>query len=169
MLQIFKTQVTGRLQAINERQAEAIEDGARLLAQAAFTGGNIYIGGFGEMEVMTIEAFRGGDQWNIPFHVLPPIDQIQTVTPQDRVILASRFSHDEEACTAARALTAQAIPFLSLTTVREESDELAALAEVAIDLKVKTGLIPQDDGSRIGYPASLVALYSFFLLSLDVN
>ncbi|MBR3379532.1 MAG: DUF2529 family protein, partial [Bacillus sp. (in: Bacteria)] len=38
MLKIFTTQLSGIFSRIGEKQAEAIEDGARLLAQAVVSG-----------------------------------------------------------------------------------------------------------------------------------
>ncbi|MGV2541605.1 DUF2529 family protein, partial [Bacillus pumilus] len=50
------TQLSGLFSRIGEKQAQAIEDGARLLAQAAVSGHAVYFHGKNELAAVTLEA-----------------------------------------------------------------------------------------------------------------
>ena len=62
----------------------------------------------------------------------------------DRVLLITRYSSDPQALQLAKQLSEKQIPFVSICTQMEESDEtLVELADVHIDLQLKKGLASQ--------------------------
>ncbi|WP_100405751.1 DUF2529 family protein [Bacillus solitudinis] len=167
MIQIFTTQLTGLMKAIQEKQIDSLEDAGRLLAQTIIAKGTVYVYGTKEMAAVSAEALYGKEALGT---FLPLANQGNMHTPgvQDRVLLVSRSS-DEDILVLARDLYKNSIPFVAISTVEEADDELVTLADVHINLDVTRSLVPQDDGSKIGYPASLIALYTFFCLHLTIH
>ncbi|KMK78231.1 DUF2529 family protein [Alkalihalobacillus pseudalcaliphilus] len=170
MIQIFTTQIQGLMKQIQTKQEEAIEDGARLLAQARVGDGFIYIHGDLEMKAVEMEALYGADQ--LP-HIKPlqVNGQLADVGMNDRILYISRNSEEPKAIETLKPLSEKGIPIVAMGTVfdEDEQDSVHHLADVFINLQVKRSLVPLDDGTRIGYPASLVALYTFFYLSLTLK
>lgn len=166
MLKMFTTQLNGLFQRIADKEAEQIEDGARLLAQASVGEGRIYIKGFQEMKAVEAEAVSGTDSFN---HC-EPFDSATELTESDRVLLISRFAHDTEALDIAANLEEQGIPFVAVAgLVAAEGHSLADLADVFIDTKLTKGLLPGENGDRTGFPASMAALYIYFAMKLTVD
>lgn len=167
MLRIFTTQVTGATKALLHKE-EDIEDAARLLCQALASDDHVYIAAFGEMKAIEAEAVHGHE-------ALPNVHSldeygIDSVTERDRVVLATRFSHDEEAVQLARKLARRGIPFLSITTITDNDEaSLVSYSDQTLDLNLHQGLVPDEDGTRVGYPASLLGLHAYFLLALTVR
>ncbi|RKJ13172.1 DUF2529 family protein, partial [Butyricicoccus sp. 1XD8-22] len=61
MLKMLSTQLTGLFLKLKEKEELALEDGARLLAQATAGEGKIYFKGFNEMEGIIHEAIEGAE------------------------------------------------------------------------------------------------------------
>ncbi len=78
MLKMFSTQVSGLFKRIQEQNEFALEDGARLLAQAAVGDGTIYLCGIGEMAAVEAEATKGAE----PLAFVKNWRDIQEVTPE---------------------------------------------------------------------------------------
>ncbi len=169
MLKIFTTQLTGALKKVLDQNEFSFEDAARLLAQGPAGNGNIYLLGFGEMKAVAHEALEGAE----PLHSAKIItaDRLKELTNADRVILLSRYSSDEEAITAASVLAEKGIPFVAAASVleKENSGGLAALADVHIDLGLIKGLLPDEDGSRFGFPSSILGLFVYFCLKFTIE
>ncbi len=166
MLKIFSTQVNNLFQKIMEKEEFNIEDGARLLAQAAVGEGAIYIHGFGEMDGVTKEAVQGVE----PLPKVAAYESNITLTHEDRFLLFSRNSTDQEAIELAQKLQMESIPFVAVSTiVASDTDSLETLADIHIDLRVARGLIPKDDGNRTGYPTLLVALFAYFGIKFTIE
>ncbi|WP_413377852.1 DUF2529 family protein [Alkalihalobacillus sp. 1P02AB] len=172
MIQIFTTQIQGLMKQIKDKQEEAIEDGARLLAQARVGSSSIYVHGIKEMGVIEHEALFGVDHLS---HIKPLLcddEKIVSLDVNDRVLLASRYTNEPEALKIAKKLKEEGIPFVTISTLEEKdatSEGLDTLADVFIHLNVKKPVVPLDDGTRTGYPASLIALYTYFCLALTLK
>ncbi|KGA96040.1 hypothetical protein AJ85_01830 [Alkalihalobacillus alcalophilus ATCC 27647 = CGMCC 1.3604] len=171
MIQIFTTQIQGLMKQIKDKQEEAIEDGARLLAQARVGSSSIYVHGTKEMGVIEQEALSGEDHL---IHIKPLLceEKVVSLDVNDRVLLASRYTTDPDAIKIAKDLKEKGIPFVAISTLKEveaTSEGLDTLADVFIHLNVKKPVVPLDDGTRTGYPASLIALYTYFCLALTLK
>ena len=112
MLKIFSTQVNNLFQKIMEKEEFNIEDGARLLAQAAVGAGTIYIHGFHEMDGVTKEAVHGIE----PLVKAAPYESTIPLTHEDRFLLFSRYSTDQEAIELAQKLKVEDIPFVAVSS-----------------------------------------------------
>lgn len=84
MLKIFTTQLAGIFSRIQDKESEAIEDGARLLAQAAVSGHTIYLYGANEMQGILCEAELGSEP--MPSVKAFP-DTADSITESDRVLM----------------------------------------------------------------------------------
>lgn len=166
MLKIFTTQLLGVFNKIQDQEEINFEDGARLLAQAAIADGSLYIYGAGEMGGIITEALYSQE----PLPNAAPLfkdGQMAEMKPSDRVIIVSRFSHDPETVALAKTLAESGIPTVSIAAVSktEEGESLENITDVHIDTKLLKPLIPDDDGSRYGFPALLCSLYAYYGLT----
>ncbi|MBT2678592.1 DUF2529 domain-containing protein [Bacillus sp. ISL-35] len=165
MLKMFSTQLAGLFNRLMEKEEFPIEDGARLLAQAAAGEGKIHIFGTGEMKAVELEAVHGEE----PLQSAAILSEETEVEAADRVLIVSRYADDEEAVKMAGILQEKGIPFVAISTVRNENEGLNTLADVHIDLRIKKGLLPDDVGNRIGYPTSVAALFIYFGLKFTIE
>ncbi|WP_075983210.1 DUF2529 domain-containing protein [Bacillus massilinigeriensis] len=169
MLKMFTTQLQGLFKRIQEKEEMAMEDGARLLAQAAIGEGKIYIVGINEMKAVEIEALYGAEPFKGVYE-WQGIESISTLTNADRVILISRFSHDEQACQIGQGLSDNNIPFVSISSeISSDQSSLVQLADVHIDLRLTKGLLPNNEGNRYGFPSSMAALFAYYALKYTLE
>lgn len=158
LLKIFSTQLTGYFQKMITEEELNIEEGARILAQTIMNEGTIYIKGFREMSSIELEATQGEEP--LPHAHLLDTEEIH---PIDCVLLASRFSTDEEAVALAKKLQEKGIPLIGISTQKKEAeDSLQEYADVHIDTKLIRKLLPADDGSRFGYPSIMTGLFAYY-------
>lgn len=155
MLKMFGTQLTGLFKRIQEKEGEAIEDGARVLAQAAVGEGAIYIKGFGEMETAAENALKGPE----PMAAARPWEEGTDASGADRVLVFTRLSTDTEAVEFAKKLAEQGILFVAISGSTEGSENLTELADVHIDTHCTKPLLPGENGERVGFPSALAALF----------
>ncbi len=166
MLKMFSTQLTGLFKRLQEKEEFSIEDSARLLAQAAAGEGKIYIHGTKEMTGIGCEATQSQE----PLRDAAILQKADEITETDRVIIFSMNSDDEEALGLAKTLAEKGIPFVAVSTaVAEGSESLADLADVHIDLKLTKGLLPDEEGNRFGYPASMAALFVYYGIKFTIE
>lgn len=167
MLKMFSTQLTGLFNRLQEKEEFPIEDGARLLAQAAAGEGKVYLFGTGEMKAVELEAVYGEE----PLQAAAILNEDTELKPTDRVLVVSRYADDEDAVRVAYDLQEKGIPFVAISTVRNESeaDSLKEMADVHIDLRIKKGLLPDETGNRVGFPTSMAALYVYFGLKFTIE
>jgi uncharacterized phosphosugar-binding protein len=167
MIKMFTTQLSGLFNRIADKEEFSIEDGARLLAQASVGEGNIYIKGFQEMESITLEALYGQE----PLNTAKALDNSDTLTEADRVLLVTRFSNDEEPLALAKQLIDKGIPFTAVSGVAAgEGESLAELADIHIDTRLVKGMLPGEElGERVGFPSSIAALYIYHLLKFSLE
>jgi uncharacterized phosphosugar-binding protein len=169
MLKMFTTQLTGVLKKISEKEALAVEDAARLLAQGPAGNGNICLLCFGEMKAAAYEALEGAE--GLHSAKIVTADNLDVLTNADRVLILSRFSTDKEAVNAASALIERGIPFAAVSSVleKEETGDLTDLADVHIDLGLIKGLLPDEEGGRFGFPSSILGLFVYFCLKFTID
>lgn len=166
MLKIFTTQLTGYFHRIFEQEEFQIEDGARLLTQAAVGEGSIYIYGTGEMAGILQEALNGAE----PLPFVKPLQNLDEVSNADRVFLFSRFSHDADIIEKAKELSNKGIQMVGVSTIIEsEGDSLDDFVDIHIDTKLKKPLIPTEDGGRIGFPSLMLSLYVYYCLTFTIK
>jgi hypothetical protein len=160
MLKMFTTQLTGLFKRIEEKEEYSFEDGARLLAQ-----GPIYIFATKEMKAVEYEALEGAE----PFQGVKIFEGVEELTDSDRVLMFTRYSNDTAALEVAAQLQEKGIPFVAVTSAVPEGRELLELADLAIDLRLTKGLLPDDLGNRYGYPSAMAALFVYFGLKFTIE
>jgi hypothetical protein len=172
MLKMFTTQLTGVFKKIDEKEEFAFEDGARLLAQAPAGDGSIYLFATKEMRAVEFEALAGAEPLT-GVKVLTDTDAagMAELSDADRVLLFTRTSQDEGAVEAARLLQEKMIPLVAVSTVMDAGAEndLRTLADVHIDLRLTKSLLPDDVGSRYGYPSAMAALFVYHGLKFTID
>lgn len=168
MLKMFSTQLAGLFKRLQEKEEFSIEDGARLLAQAAAGQGSIYIFGKNEMSAIGHEAVFGAEPLSSAKILTEDAEETE---PADRVLIASRYADDAGAVKLAHKLREKGIPFVAISTVRPEmsGSGLDSLADVHIDLGLTKGLLPDETGNRVGFPASIAALFIYYGLKFTIE
>lgn len=158
MSKILTTQLSGLLQRITQNEEEAIEETARLLAQAGIGEGNVYFACFGEMQVVELNACQAVEG----FTKLVPWTKDTVITEADRVCIFTRSAHDEDALSLAQQLNNQFIPFAAVASeVANSENPLADLAYTYISTRIRGGLLPNDLGNRIVVPHAIAALFVY--------
>ncbi|WP_404330479.1 DUF2529 domain-containing protein [Mesobacillus maritimus] len=169
MLKMFSTQLSGLFKRLQEKEEFSIEDGARLLAQAAAGEGVIYLYGAGEMGAVPLEAVHGVEP--LKGAALLQASQISEVTSADRVLIVTRHSNDSEAVKLAQDLQNRGLSFVAISSAINSGDEpgLDTLADVHIDLKITKGMLPDEFGNRFGQPTSMAALFVYYGLKFTID
>ncbi|WP_307000375.1 DUF2529 domain-containing protein [Lederbergia panacisoli] len=163
---MFTTQLAGLFKRIFDKEELNIEDGARLLAQAPVGEGSIYIKGFKEMEGVVLEALEGAEPLKSAF----PFESAEKLTNADRVLLVTRFADDEGALLLSENLVEKNIPFVVIAgDNKPQGNSLANLADVFIQTCLVKPLLPTEDGSRVGFPSLMAALYIYFSLKFSIE
>ncbi|MFX3624408.1 MAG: DUF2529 domain-containing protein [Ectobacillus sp.] len=168
MLKIFSTQLSGYFKKIAEQEEIHIEDGARLLAQAAIGSGAIYIHGVREMGAVTLEAIYGEEPLS-GARALFENGKMADITPADRIILVTRFSTDEKAIALAQKLQEQGHMIVGISALKEGAQSLEQFTDVHIDTKLLKALIPDEEGSRYGFPSAMTALFTYYGLAFTIK
>lgn len=169
LLKMFSTQLSGLFKRLQEKEEFSIEDGARLLAQAAAGEGIIYLYGAGEMGAVPLEAIHGVE--TLKCAALLQANQTSEVTSADRVLIVTRHSNDLEAVKLAQDLRNQNLSFVAISTGVDSGTEpgLDTLADVHIDLKITKGMLPDEFGNRFGQPTSMAALFVYYGLKFTID
>ncbi|MFS0654059.1 DUF2529 domain-containing protein [Bacillus sp. 179-C3.3 HS] len=169
MLKIFTTQLSGIFSRIGDKEAEAIEDGARLLAQAVVSGHSVYFHGKNELAAVALEAIESQE----PFpgaKILPHDPQERSsLHTSDRVLLFYSDPEDQEIQTLVKELHAQGTPIVGVGPAQKEPSLIEEHCDVHIHFQLKQPLVPADDGTRFGYPALMTCLYVYHALSFTVK
>ncbi|MFC0272443.1 DUF2529 domain-containing protein [Metabacillus herbersteinensis] len=170
MMKIFTTQVTGHFNRILDQEELQIEDSARLLAQAVVGAGSIYIYGHRELHGVVVEATIGSERLDSAKPLFKENGDLVPLTSADRILLFSYTSIDEETITLAKKLQEKGIQTIGVSALmKNEENGLDSITDLHIDSKLRQPLIPDDDGSRYGYPALMVALYVYYALRFTVK
>ena len=170
MLKIFTTQLQGQFKRIMEQEEMNMEDGARILAQSVISDGSILIHGFGEMAAVVTEALFGAEPLNSA-KSLYTNGNMEEVEDVDSVLLITRFSTDEEAIKLAEELHDKGIQTVAISAIvkTEGVRTLDEIVEIHIDSKLQKPLIPDDTGTRFGFPSVMTALYAYFGLKFTIK
>ncbi|MBU8881023.1 DUF2529 domain-containing protein [Bacillus sp. FJAT-29790] len=170
MLKMFSTQLSGLFKRIQDKEELAMEDSARLLSQAAFGSGRIYIFATKEMNAVAYEATESQEPL-INASVWTASNQLDDILETDRFLIVSRYSTDAEAIELGKFLSEKSIPFAAISTDNQADDEdsLANLADIHIDLKLTKGLLPDEEGNRFGYPASMAGLFVYYGIKFTIE
>ncbi|MED0682049.1 DUF2529 domain-containing protein [Bacillus altitudinis] len=169
MLKIFTTQLSGIFSRIGDKQAEAIEDGARLLAQAVVSGHAVYFHGKNELAAVVLEASESKEPF--PGAKVLPLDQKERslLHPSDRVLLFYSDPEDQEIQSLVKELHEQGTPIVGVGPAQKETSFIEEHCDVHIDFQLKKPLVPAEDGTRFGYPALMTCLYVYHALSFTVK
>ncbi|ALC82760.1 MULTISPECIES: DUF2529 domain-containing protein [Bacillus] len=164
MLKIFTTQLSGLFKRIHDQEEEAIEDGARMLAQSAISGHTVYIYGKNEFSGIAKEAIYGRE--TLPYVKEFP-EEIGEITPQDKVLMFLQGTTEQDELDLVRSLHEQETGIIAVSTEGREAFE--NYCDVWIDTKLKKPLVPDDTGERIGYPSLMAGLYVYHALALTLK
>lgn len=157
MMKMLTTQIGGLLDRIATNNDEAIEETARLLAQATVGEGRVIIAGFDELEAVQLVATSSAAPFFGATLYTPDMD----IGQEDRVWILARSATHPRALELARALANDFIPFAAVAPETDEDNELADLAMTYISTRLTKGLLPGDDGARIVQPHGLAALFIY--------
>jgi uncharacterized phosphosugar-binding protein len=170
MMKIFTTQLTGHLNRILDQEEMNIEESARLLAQALIGEGTLYIYGYKELHGVVLEALTSTEPIARAEALLDEFGQIKNLSTEDRVLLFSYRSTDEEVISIAKNLSNQGIQTVGVSAlIKNEDSGLETITDLHVDAKLRQPLIPGDDGERYGFPALMTSLYVYYALSFTIR
>lgn len=165
-MKMLTTQLTGLLQRIQGSNEEAIEETARLLAQATVGEGNVIFATFGEMEAVATTAFLSTH----PFHNGVRYDPSMEIHSADRVWIMTSSSKDEEAIKLATQLSESFIPFAVIANEQNKAtNPLANLAYTYLSTGITRGLLPGVDGERFVFPHAFAALFLYEAVKMSYD
>ncbi|MDN5708707.1 MAG: DUF2529 domain-containing protein [Planococcus sp. (in: firmicutes)] len=156
-MKILTTQLTGLFQRF-AKEEEAIEDTARLLAQAIIGEGRIHLAAFGELEAVAASALNGRETLQSAIRYDPAAE----LSTADRVWILAR---KDEGDSLADELAGRAIPVAMLTAESHGNET----ADVLLSMNIDKGLLPGEDGERIMIPHGLGALYIYHAVKLTID
>lgn len=166
LMKIFTTQLMGKFKLIQDDHEMVIEDISRLFAQTITGGGTVYFYGEHELQGAALEAVYGAEKLPSCSILHDPSD----LTEKDCVILFSRFNDDQGSAERAKAFKDKGAAVVGVSATRK--DTLPALEENVhfhINTGLTAGLVPNDDGERVGYPSLLTSLYVYHALYLTTR
>ena len=157
-MKILTTQIGGLLQRAGSNNEEAIEETARLLAQATIGEGRVIFAGIGEMEAVGLNAMLSAE----PFRGAQIFEEGMEIHSADRVWLFTRSASNARAIELARMLAENFIPFAVVAGEKAtEDNELADLAYTYMSTGLVKGILPGEDGGRIVQPHVFVTLFLY--------
>lgn len=156
-MKMLTTQVSGLFDRIVTNNEEAIEETARLLAQASVGEGRIIIAAFGEYGALSFVATRGQNA----FHHALMFEEDLAINRADRVWILTPSIEDAHAVQLAGQLEEDFIPFAVVAADKENGQELYQKAMTFISTGLINGLLPGEDGERIVKPHGLSALFIY--------
>ncbi|MBM7609006.1 hypothetical protein JOD29_002272 [Lysinibacillus composti] len=168
MSKILTTQLNGLFQRIVQSEEEAIEETARLLAQAAIGQGTIYFACFDELQAVELNALFGAE----PFSKLAKWTPDTLITDVDRVCIFTRNSDHQDAISLAKTLYDEFIPFAVIASEPAgESNQLSELAYTYISMKIRGGILPHPTklGERIVVPHLMAALFIYEAIKMSYD
>ncbi|ATA61692.1 hypothetical protein GS458_3266 [Geobacillus stearothermophilus] len=160
MMKILATQTIGLLQKIAADEEWALEDGARLLAQAVVGDGRIWLYGAGELDAVVTAALLGPDR--LPKAARIESREVGDWNETDRALVFARFSNDNEAIRLVEQLQGHGVDTVAVSALVKDEPGLAELATVHIDSKLSRPLVPTEDGRRIAMPTVTAASFIYY-------
>ena len=154
---MLTTQISGLFQRIAENNEEAIEETARLLAQATIGEGKVIFAGFDELDIVSTVALNGVEHFAGAIRYEEGLE----FGKEDRVWIMTRSADDARALQLARKLSSKFIPFAVTATEKSEDNALFDLASTYISTGLTKGLLPGEDGHRIVHPHAIANLFIY--------
>ncbi len=167
-MKILTTQLTGLFQRIAQSEEDAIEETARLLAQATVGQGKVYFACFDGLETVELNALNSSE----PFYKLEKWTTETEITDVDRVCIFTKSSQNEAAINLAKKLYEKFIPFAVIASEPpSDTNELSELAYTYISMKIRGGILPHPTklGERTLIPHLLSALYIYEAVKLSYD
>lgn len=165
IMKMLTTQVNGLLQRIIGNNEDAIEETARLLAQATFGEGRVILATFGEMQAVLLTALHGTDtlQGAVSF------EENMDIGTEDRVWIITKSISDDSALELAQLLANKFIPFAAIAAEHADDNELETLASTYISTGITKGLLPGENGERFVQPHALAALFIYEAVKISYD
>ncbi|MFZ4453016.1 DUF2529 family protein [Salibacterium aidingense] len=166
-MKIFATQLQGAFQNILAEE-EAVENGARLLAQGPGGAGRLLIYSTSSLEgiasVLASHPDAPENTWYFtPYSEEPP-------AAADRVLLLAGPGEKRQLTTVLEPLVHQGVPVVIVAPFPE--DDLSITLEptdVWLQTHVEGGIVPDENGERTGDPSALCTLFAGQLLFLNMK
>lgn len=162
---MLTTQVNGLLQRIIGNNEDAIEETARLLAQATYGEGRVILATFGEMQAVQLTALYGID--SLQGAVL--FEENMEIGTEDRVWIITKSISDDSALQLAQLLASKFVPFAAIAAEDADDNELEILASTYISTGITKGLLPGENGERFVQPHALAALFIYEAVKISYD
>ncbi|WP_096185900.1 DUF2529 family protein [Evansella halocellulosilytica] len=163
-MKIFRTQLQGLITNIDEFE-EQFEEASRVIAQSIISDGELWIYGEKEMQGIVAQATEGDD----PFPTVRIASERTAFSELDTLIVCSTDPYSEQTkkiVEKARESGCQIIGISSHDTTLKEQNRSSwtDACQFYFSTGVKQGLVPTEEGNRIGTPHLLIALHIYYAL-----
>ncbi|MCD8510068.1 MAG: DUF2529 domain-containing protein [Bacillus sp. (in: Bacteria)] len=159
-MKIFQTQLQGLITKL-DKQEEVVEEAARMMAQSLVSDGKLWIFAEKEMKGILHQAVEGCDN-------LPRVEvagKESSFSPMDSLLVFSPDRGSEEAQLVAETASENGTQVIGVSSPTTEDDNgWPEKCNFYLSTGIKGGLVPEEDGGRIGEPHLLVALYLYYSL-----
>ncbi|WP_078593485.1 DUF2529 family protein [Evansella clarkii] len=169
-MKVFQTQLQGLLNKYEEFE-DKTEDFARIISQTIISDGQLWIYGEKEMHGITDQALSGTDALPTIMEAVPD----SAFSSLDTILIWSPDPLSKDACkiaSAAKKAGAQVLGFTSELNKNKEEEVQGNLwqeeCSMFLSTGVKGGLVPTEEGNRIGAPHLLTALHLYYLVFFNV-
>ncbi|SFE61956.1 DUF2529 family protein [Alteribacillus iranensis] len=164
-MKMFATQLQGMFQKIVALE-EPLEDGARLLAQAPAGAGKLYVSATPELTGIAMSLAAHQEAPKDTMYWQPSSSPDST----DRVLLFAGKKEAAELSQQIEFLKKQEVPLVIVAPFSQEDIETDLdFTDIWIQTPGRDGIIPAEDGSRMGEPTALCSLFTGQLLYLYIK
>ncbi|MCP1143594.1 DUF2529 family protein [Lysinibacillus endophyticus] len=168
MSKILSTQMSGLFQRIIQSEEDAIEETARLLAQASVGQGKVYFACFDGLEAIQTNALDGIEK----FANLEKWSEDTVITDVDRVCIFTPSVENSKAIELANMLYDKFIPFSVVSSEPpSEKNLLSDLAYTYVSMKIRGGILPHPTnlGERVVIPYLMAGLFVYEAIKLNYD
>lgn len=164
-MKIFQTQLQGLIAKL-DNQEEVIEEAARMMAQSLVSDGKLWIYAEKEMKGIINQAVEGVD--NLP--TVGVVGKENSFSPMDSLLVFSPDRVSEEAQMVVEQALENGTQVIGVSSPTGDADlDWSEKCNFHLSTGIKGGLVPADDGERIGEPHLLVALHLYYWLFFTVK
>ncbi|MDQ0257378.1 putative phosphosugar-binding protein [Evansella vedderi] len=161
-MKIFQTQLQGLINKLGDHE-DVMEDAARVMAQSIISDGHLWIFAEKDMRGVLYQATEGADS-------LPSVEAAtkeSSFSPMDCLLVFSSDLGSTVVSELIKRAQDNGVQVIGVSSTGD--DDGVVMCSFHIPTGIKRGLVPTDDGGRMGEPHLLMALHIYYSLFFTVK